>query len=474
MEPSIVSRRTVIASATAGVAALVTAGADAALAAPRAPDPAPFTVRMPVPRVLRPESTRGDTDLYVVTAKKARVEILPGTRTEVLTYAGMFPGPTLRVRAGRTAVVRHTNDLDMGTVVHVHGGCTPADSDGFPTDTLAPGRTRDYTYPNEQRAATLWYHDHAHHMEAEHVYRGLAGFYLVEDPAEAGLRLPDGDHDIPIMLRDARFDAKARLVFALDDFANRRTILANGKARPYFPVAARRYRLRFVNAANLRTFTLRLRHGGKTTEVAQIASDGGLLAAPAAVRSWRMTPGERVEVVVDFARFPVGSQVFLEDASGGQVLRFDVTRGGKDTSRVPDRLATLPALPKATGRRTFVLGYDRARRRFLINGRQFDDGRVDTEIKRGTTEIWTVTNDGSSSAIPHNFHPHLIQFRILDRNGRPPAPGEAGVKDTVSVGRGETVRLQATVGPYTGRYVLHCHMIDHASSGMMAQLRVVP
>ncbi|MEV4794899.1 multicopper oxidase domain-containing protein [Asanoa sp. NPDC049475] len=496
MDGSMVSRRNVIVSATAGVAALVTAGAagaargtDAGAAPPEAtPAPGhpghtghvhpaaaravkPFSVRMPVPKVLRPESTKGDTDLYVVTAKKAKVEILPGTRTEVLTYAGMFPGPTIRVRTGRTAVVKHTNGLDIGTVAHVHGGCTPASSDGFPTDTVAPGKSRDYTYPNKQRAATLWYHDHAHHMEAEHVFRGLAGFYLIDDPAEAALRLPSGDYDIPIMLRDARFDDKARLVFELNDFEKRSTILANGKPQPYLPVAARRYRLRFVNASNLRTFTLRL---GKDTQVAQIASDGGLLAAPAAIRSWRMMPGERVEIVVDFSRFKVGSQVVLNDADAGPVMRFDVGRSATaDTSRVPDRLSTIPAMPAATGRRRIVLSFDRSTGRFLINGRQFDQKRVDAEIKRGTTEIWTLTNDNSGFAVPHNFHPHLVQFRILDRDGKPPAPGEAGVKDTVGVAPGETVRLQATFGPYTGRYVYHCHMIDHSSTGMMAQMKIV-
>ncbi|SNT49923.1 Multicopper oxidase with three cupredoxin domains (includes cell division protein FtsP and spore coat protein CotA) [Asanoa hainanensis] len=491
-----VSRRNVIVSATAGVAALVAAGAAGAArgkdadAAPPAAAPAtghpghtghavpvaaravaPFSVRMPVPKVLKPQSTKGDTDVYAITAKKAKVEILPGTRTEVLTYAGMFPGPTLRVRTGRTAVVKHTNDLGMGTVAHLHGGVTPAGSDGFPMDTVAPGKSREYTYPNQQRAATLWYHDHAHHMEAEHVYGGLAGFYLIDDPAQDSLRLPSGDYDIPIMLRDARFDEKGRLVFQLHDFEHRNTILANGKPQPYFPVAARRYRLRFVNASNLRTFTLRL---GKDTQVAQIASDGGLLAAPAAVRSWRMTPGERIEVVVDFSRFKVGSKVVLTDAEAGPVMRFDVGRSATpDTSRVPDRLSTIPALPAATGKRKIVLSFDPVRNRFLINGKQFDQKRVDAEIKRGTTEIWTLTNDAGNFAVPHNFHPHLVQFRVLDRNGRPPAPAEAGVKDTVAVGPGETVRLQATFGPYTGRYAYHCHMIDHSSSGMMAQMKIV-
>ena len=85
-----------------------------------------------------------------------------------------------------------------------------------------------------------------------------------------------------------------------------------------------------------------------------------------------------------------------------------------------------------------------------------------------------MTNGDTLFGIPHNFHPHLVQFRVLARNGQPPAPGEAGVKDTISVGPGETVRLQATFGPYLGRYVYHCHMIDHSASGMMAQMKIVP
>ncbi|MBM0206769.1 multicopper oxidase domain-containing protein [Micromonospora sp. STR1s_5] len=486
-----VSRRNVMkAGATAGAAALVTTTAAAAArgstpsATPAhgthtghgktahvAAATAPFAVRMPIPPVQQPIASVANTDFYVVSTRKAQVEILPGTRTEVLTYDGLFPGPTFRVKTGRLAVIAHSNHLDMPTAVHVHGGHTPSSSDGFPTDVLDPGKSRIYSYPNKQRAATLWYHDHAHHMEAEHVFRGLAGFFLIDDPAQAELRLPSGSYDIPIMLRDARFADDASLIFEHDDFQFRNTILVNGKPQPYFPVAARKYRLRFVNASNLRTFTLRL---GNDAEVAQIASDGGLLAGPTPIRSWSLTPGERIEIVVDFGAFPVGSQVFLDDAVAGPVLRFDVNRAAADTSRVPDRLSTIPALPAATKERAFTLNFNPSTGQFLINGQQFDAERVDTEIKRNTTEVWTVTNGDTLFGIPHNFHPHLVQFRVLARNGQPPAPGEAGMKDTIAVGPGETVRLQATFGPYLGRYVYHCHMIDHSASGMMAQMKIVP
>jgi FtsP/CotA-like multicopper oxidase with cupredoxin domain len=359
----------------------------------------------------------------------------------------------------------------MGTAVHLHGGHTPARSDGFPMDVVDPGRTRVYDYPNRQRAATLWYHDHAHHMEAEHVFRGLSGFYLLEDPAEDGLRLPSGQYDVPIHLRDARFADDGSLLFVDDDFENRNTLLANGRPQPYFPVAARKYRLRLLNASNLRTFIL---HLGTDEEMTQIGSDGGLLGAPTPVRVVILSPGERADIVVDFSRHPIGTQLVLTDQLAGPVLRFDVNRRASDHSRVPAVLRPLPALATPTVTRQITLGLDPRDFTFKINGKTFDPERVDTTIKKGATEVWEVTNLDTAFGIPHNFHIHLVQFRVLTRNGQPPAPSEAGWKDTVPLQPGETVRLQATFADYPGRYVYHCHLIDHSSHGMMATMQIVP
>jgi len=427
---------------------------------------------MPIPPVLRPVASHRGTDYYSLTTRPAVTELIPGLRTPVLTYGGSYVGPTIRARAGRRVVVRHRNGLEMPTSVHLHGGYVSADNDGHPMDLIQPGHTRTYSYDNRQAGATLWYHDHAHHMESEHVYRGLHGFYLIEEPAEARLRLPRGEYDVPIMLTDARIGTDGALVYQENDFGGRNTVLVNGRSQPYLRVAARRYRFRLLNASNLRFFQLTLPDGEQLT---QIASDGGLLPAPVTIPAAVLSPGERAELVIDFARYPVGTQVLLQDVAAGPILRFDVVRPARDHSRVPETLRPVSPLPPATVEREIRLSTDTTTGAALIDGKTFDPDRVDITIRRGTSEIWRIVNLDSRFGIPHNLHLHLVQFRVLNRGDGPPLPWESGLKDTVIVVPGQPVTVQATFGgDHLGRYVYHCHMLDHSAAGMMAQFEVVP
>lgn len=428
----------------------------------------PFSVAMPVPPVLRPTYVGGDADLYQLPVRAGTTEIVPGVSTPVLGYNGLFVGPTIKARKGRAVALQVTNQLTHPTNVHLHGGYTPPVHDGHPMDTIAPGTTRSYAYPNLQQAATLWYHDHSHHMEAEHIYRGLHGFYLISDPEEEALGLPSGQYDIPILLRDALIGADGSLVFDPANADNRPVIIANGKAQPYLRVAARKYRFRLLNASLHRIFRLRVTRG----QMIQIGTDGGLLPAPVAVSEVKLTPAERVEVVIDFSGVPLGTRVVLEDASG-PVVGFDVTSTATDTSRLPDRLIPMPALPAATVTRDISLSFDPSKLAFTVNGKTFDATRVDARVVNGTTEIWRVTNRDTLFGIDHDFHLHMVQFRVLDTDGVPPSPGEAGWKDTVHVPPGSTVRVQATFSGFTGKYMYHCHFPEHSSLGMMAQLEIV-
>ncbi|MEV7513384.1 multicopper oxidase family protein [Streptomyces sp. NPDC089922] len=456
--------------------ARATAGTPAA-GAPKVTLPPPFTVRMPLPAVLSPISTLGGQDTYTVTIKETAREIIPGAQTKVLTYDGHFPGPVLRARSGRKVVIRHRNQLTMPVAVHLHGGNVSPDNDGGPMDTVAPGASRIYSYPNQQPAAGLWFHDHAHHMESEHVFRGLSGTYLLSDETERSLPLPAGQYEVPIALRDARFDDTGQLVYVMDDVFGRTTILANGRPTPYFEVAARKYRFRLLNSSNMRFFQLRLSDGGRIT---QIGTDGGLLERPFTTDTIGLSPAERADVVIDFSRYPVGTRIVLENTLGpgtpdqvGKVLRFDVVRTAPDPSRIPDVLRTLPPMAKATVERTVVLSMDedgRQEPRGFMDGQVWDPQRIDQTITHGTSEIWTVTN--TNKLVPHNFHMHLVQFRVLERNGAPVSPAEAGLKDTVRLFPGETVRLHATFDTYRGTYVYHCHLLDHSAMGMMANLRI--
>jgi FtsP/CotA-like multicopper oxidase with cupredoxin domain len=436
--------------------------------------PPPFSVRMPVPPVLAPAASRPDADLYRVAIQPATASILPGLRTPVLAYNGHFIGPTIRARSGRRTVVAVTNQLDTPANVHLHGGHVSADNDGHPMDVITPGGTRSYTYPNRQPGATLWYHDHAHHLEAEHVFRGLHGFYLIEGPDEPAFGLPAGAYDVPILLRDSQFDDTGALV--VNDVAHRGTILANGKPQPYFPVAARKYRFRLLNGSTERLFRLDL--GG--AEMTQIGTDGGLLPAPAARTEVLLGSAERVEIVVDFSRYPVGTSLVLADSVAGPVLRFDVVRTAEDPSRVPETLRPLPplpALPPTTVTREVAFTFDLTGGApvGLINGQPYDPTRVDFQVKRGSTEIWRITNaDTQLGGINHTFHLHLVQFRVLDRDGSPPWADDAGLKDTIYVPPNTSARIQATFTEFLGRYVYHCHFLEHSAFGMMAQLEIVP
>ncbi|WP_441251439.1 multicopper oxidase family protein [Kitasatospora sp. McL0602] len=461
------------------VAPLLTRGsAEAATAAVAGPATTPqFAVPLTTPPVLQPTSSSSTTDYYTVTMQKAVKEIIPGLRTEVHTYNGEFPGPTIKARSGRRVVVNQTNALDTVASVHLHGAEVPMDSDGSPMNTVAPGASKTYTYPNNQPGAPLWFHDHAHHVESEHVYRGMSGMYLLSDENERSLPLPSGSYDVPLVLRDVNIDTTGELVYTMGDFLNRTTILVNGRPWPYFQVAARKYRFRVLNSTNLRFFVLALSDGGSFT---QIGSDGGLLATPNTTTQLKLSPGERADIVIDFSRYDVGTQLVLLNNTGpgpadlvGKVMRFDVVRDAFDFSWVPNRLRTLPTPAIATVNRTFVLRMDedgRADPMAYINDLTYDPNRIDTKVAWGSTEVWTITN--ANVRAPHNFHVHLVQFRILERNGKAPDASEAGLKDTVALLAGETVRIQLTFNSYRGTYLYHCHLFDHGAMGMMGTMQI--
>ncbi|MFE0178670.1 multicopper oxidase family protein [Streptomyces sp. NPDC059002] len=478
------NRRNLFKMAAVGGAAAVlpwerlsaSASASPAAAAAAAPT-VPFAHAMTVPRVLAPVSRTASSDLYEIRMKEAQVEIVKGLRSTVRTYGGTFPGPTIRASRGREVVLRQINELSVNTAVHLHGGEVRSEHDGLPMDVIAPGGERTYRYPNEQRGASLWYHDHAHHLEGENVFMGLQGMYLLSDTAERELPLPSGDYDIPLVIREGRVEADGSLVYTRPSDCSH--MLVNGKERPYFAVAARKYRLRIYNACINRYFRLRFADGAAFT---QIATDGGLLEEPVERTELLMMGGERAEIVVDFSRYGVGGSVVLENTAAlsgerPEVMRFDVNREAADNSSVPARLSTIPPLPTPTVERSFEL---RTFPDMTINGKLYDPARVDVTAKLGATEVWTVRNMEAPIAagqpdfhLWHSFHTHLTSFRVLERNGKPATTRDAGLKDTVTLAPDETVKLAMTWGPYTGQYLFHCHQLGHSGAGQMGRIDVV-
>ena len=470
------------------------------------PLPEPFMTPLPIPPVLTPRN-EGGIDRYEIDHRPAEVELLPGVRTEIWGFDGQFPGPTIVSRRGRPVVIRHRNHLPVPSVVHLHGGHTPAASDGYPTDLILPvgGGTdaasahhhrhdvrasvteefRDYAYPMTQRAATLWYHDHRMDFTGPGLWRGLAGFHIVHDDEEDGLPLPAGDRDIPLMITDRSFAADGSLRYPALDPTHQQTpgveeefrqgvlgdvILVNGAAWPLHEVVGAHHRLRLLNASNTRRYRLALEpsDGG----LVQIGSDGGLLDHPVRHDSLDIAPGERFDVVVDFGRYPAGQAVTLVNRIGAgpthNVMRFQIRGRVPDDSAVPDRLSTVePLLPdRSTVTRDFVFR-NVEDHTWQINGRPFDPARTDADVRLGDTEVWRFTTD-----FHHPVHIHLEQFQVLQRNSEGRGPFDSGWKDTIDLRPAERAAVIVRFTDYPGRYVFHCHNLEHEDMAMMANLHV--
>ena len=480
------SRRDFMRNGFSSLALLCTIASPAALrrgesrvtsAALRSQARSPFTpFQRDLPRLpeLLPVSSTRTTDTYDVSIREGIAEILPGFQTPIYGYEGIAPGPTIRARKGRKAIVRQRNTLPFDSNVHLHGGYVPAEHDGHPMDVILPGKSFDYHYPNEQDAATLWYHDHAHGRTSKTLYYGLHAMYIVEDDLEAELGLPQGpEYDVPLVIVDRAFNKDGSFRYAENvDFGFRGdTLLVNGAVSPRMRVHRRKYRFRLLNASNARSYTLRLGRGRRMT---QIAGDGGLLSRPVSRARVPFHPAERVELVIDFSDYGPGDEIILynEDGEGGTqpIMRFDVVRGGgSEDFQVPSRMRPPEPLPSANARRRWELALGTAA--WQINGLGWDPNRIDVRPRLGTTEVWTWVNRSNRV---HPMHLHGFYFRILERTSAPvEAADRLGWKDTVGVLPDESVTVLAWFAPYAGKYVFHCHSLEHADKAMMLQIEVV-
>lgn len=445
-----------------------------------------FDLPLSIPAVLAPSRSDATTDYYDIVQAMAGQEILPGLRTWIWGYNGSFPGPTIRARSNRSVVITQHNALPESVSVHLHGGVQDPESDGFPTDLIPPGGAKDYHYPNLRRAATLFYHDHAMDMTGAHIYKGLSGFYLVGDDVEDALPLPRGEFDVPLMIQDRAFHVDGSFAFRANDPTNifaegGDVLLVNGVPWPRFQVAARRYRFRILNASSTRDYAIAL---SNKQALIQIGTDGGLLDRPISIDSITLGPAERADVVVDFGGLAMGTTVDLQNrldtGDFSALLRFEVTRRADEDSQVPAVLAPTQRLQVADAATTRSFIFRRTPTptfppfRFTINGKTFDPAAPVALVPQDSVEVWQFESRtfGPFEEQEHPVHVHLVNFLVLDRNGRAPAPYETGWKDTVVVHSGETVRVIARFSPFRGKYVLHCHNLAHEDHSMMAAYEV--
>ncbi|HYH62576.1 MAG TPA: multicopper oxidase family protein [Solirubrobacterales bacterium] len=482
----------------------------------------PYTRRLPIPR----ELTEADLTLPI---KPAEVKILPGRKTKMWTYGGTFPGPTIRRPSGErtTVTFKHRLPTKAGELtVHLHGAHTRSKDDGQPggltraqprsvfcdispglseeasgNDLLiAPGEERQYRYDfiedgAHERAAMHWYHDHRLDRTGLNVWRGLAGMWITEDETDLALPLPRGKRDLPLMIADRDFDSKNQLANPFkhlvppDDGAQGKHVLVNGAALPFHVVSPQRHRLRILNASNFRAYNLAFQE--PTPPVWQIATESGLM--PQALERERILigPGERVELIVDFAAIR-GQSVELrsvprEDGEvslgskpyHGPLMEFRVSgeKLGDDTAE-PQYL-DLPPLPAWTETVSAETPVDFewdvsggfAGSPWKINGKTFSPDRVETKPKLGSVVVWEIANNTS---VAHMMHPHHTDWYTLERGDAPVPPEENCLKETFFLDPFERIKIAGKISDYTGKYVMHCHMIDHEDHGLMSQFEVVP
>lgn len=433
------------------------------------------------------------TDWRIIAGVKEQ-QVWTDAMTEVWTLGDNYPSPIIRARSGDKFSLRLVNNLTEHTNIHWHGLIVPPDMDGHPKDVLPPGKAYDYSFTVGQRAGTYWYHPHPHMATAKQVYKGMAGFFIVTDDEEESFGLPSGAHDIPLLIQDRRTEPDRAFTY-LDaghggepgaeeiDGHLGDEILVNGTPEPYLEVGAGLYRFRMLNASNARIFDLALADGKKFHV---IGTDGGLLDKPYETGAVFLAPGERVEILIDFSSYAVGQSVMMKSLGfsgetgrkqGAEmpVLRFEIARAADTQYQFPTALATIEKLdPTLAARtRTFILRIDHTTipEGHTINDKTFDIARIDEEVELGDIEVWTFRN---ISFLHHPMHMHGAQFQVIDRPSAPTLEGrDRGWKDTVYLRPFETVHLAVRFAPWVGKFLLHCHNLEHEDAGMMLNYAVV-
>jgi spore coat protein A len=435
-------------------------------------------------------------------------------------------------------------------VTHLHGGENHPQFDGTPLQWFTSGGakgphyiTNTFTYYNEQRASMVWYHDHALGNTRTNVYAGLAGAYIIRDDQDTGepgnpLGLPAGPYEIPLVLQDKTFNADGSMFYPpqgvtayhpqwVPEFFGDVAIV-NAKIWPFLEVEPRRYRLRMVNGSQSRFYNLRFVHekSGRALPCTQIGADGGLLRAPVRLSRLLIAPGERADLIVDFARMRNASIIVTNNArapypAGGraglsQLLKIRVNQRlqGRDTTAPAAdlELPALPAMPEPSVTRVQHLSetldpITGAPINLNVEDAPYLDAgglpAVTTTPRAGATEDWLLVN---TTADTHPIHLHLVTFEVIDRRpfdvaaydpatqaisytgpAVPASPNENGRKDTVQAHPGEvtrirarfelpdegTIELPAGVGVSNPQYVWHCHILEHEENDMMRAFEVV-
>lgn len=439
--------------------------------------------------LLIPNTVSGTTALTA----QATMANISGSNISVLGYqANGMLGPTIRSNNGINANINFQNNLSEKSNIHWHGLKIPANMDGHPQALVNPGSSFNYQFPINQRAGLCRYHPHPDGATARQVFQGLAGLFIIDDAEEAALNLPSGIYEIPLVIKDKRLTSSGityspSMGEVMSGYMGE-TIIVNSEASPYTEVATRFYRLRILNGSNARIYNLGL---SNNADMIIIGNDGGLLKNPTTVKSILLSPGERLDVLVNFAGLTTGAEVFFESrmfdnggsAQGKQefkIMKFRVTQTVSDSFTLPASLSSVNAISPSSSSKTrnFIINAMQMSNGMnmtgihRINDKTYDKNRIDENVSANATEIWVF--DNSQGDEPHPMHLHGVHFQVLERSGGRGqlTASESGWKDTVLVMPRETVKIIIPFSALTGVFVFHCHNLEHEDDGMMLQYQL--
>lgn len=437
-------------------------------------------------------------------AQAGSTEFHNGISSKTLGFNQNYLGPVVKVKNGSyQADVSNTTDQPIS--VHWHGLIIPGFADGGPHQVVGPGQNWQPEFEIKQAPSTPWFHNHVHGQTASGVYAGLAGGMIITDGLDDQRGLPSnyGVDDLYLILQDKTFDTSGRMIYRPDmdgmmhGFSGD-SIIVNGQINKVATVPKGIVRMRLLNGANARIFSLSF---SDNRPMHLIATDGGYLGKPRELTELRLAPGERAEILVDFGDGNPATMTSLPDANsgmGGMMGRFQkfanmvgtpfevlsfvtIDENPSRITKIPDDLAgSMPNLNKSdvTINREFslemgmghgMMGGGMMGGAMAINGRSFDMSRIDIKTKSGDLEKWKI----SASLLAHPFHIHGAVFQVLSENGNAPRAENTGWKDTVLVNQEAEILVQFNQPTDANSpFMYHCHILEHEDQGMMGQFTV--
>lgn len=436
-------------------------------------------------------------------------EFYPGVITNTMGANGALLGPTLVMNTGDAVSITVDNQLGEETTIHWHGMHVAPENDGGPHSVIPHNSTWNPQFTVLDKAGTHWYHPHLHMQTDKHVSKGIAGLILVHDAEEASLNLPVtyGVDEFPLVLQTKGFDAAGQILVHTDLDTS---VMVNGTVKATLDVPAQVVRLRVLNGASQRVMEFGF---SDNRSFSLIGTDGGLRSDALNLTRYRLSPGQRADILVDLST-SIGQNIqimsYAAELPNAIYGAAQPGMGAGATASLPDytsnplngnnyqlldlnvvaqTMAPILTMPTTLASYTVLQEVDADITRsltftstgpmgnlngpFVINGASFDMATINYNVPLDNIEIWSLTNQ---TPIAHPFHIHDVQFFILDINGVAPPAQLQGFNDVVLVPAGNgVVRFIAQFSDHTNEtipYMYHCHMLTHEDMGMMGQFIV--